>query len=398
MPPIKKPQSGAPRSTPSSVSAPRPDTQPFKETLLAQPPKPLHKRPSDLPPTKPTLPSTPSTEPPIPKKPSRFTLLRLSISRFSASFFRQIHQQYARLPQPIRHTVSFLYLLGIVITLLAPPAIVFRNHFYDIIRVTGPSMSPYLNTDFEDGTTGVHDITKSTDRILLKLYRPRSDLRRGMVVAFRTPHDPEKWAIKRIVALQGDRVFPLAHYPGLNALEERGLIIPFGHMWVEGDVSDSNKKDASLDSNTYGPISTGLVIGKATHVIASLFSRWARIDYTHFKLPGRVQTDAVTLQDPDEEYQSKEFEEMFQNGKAAEVLEALRMGLQKKGRVDKEKVDPELLVLFDVIRTQAERQVSKGDNQASEVAASLLAVVDDLLGGEERSPTRGAQRGEMAAK
>jgi mitochondrial inner membrane protease subunit 2 len=259
-------------------------------------------------------------------------------------------------------------------------------------------MSPYLNTDFEDGTTGVHDITRSSDRILLKLYRPRSDLRRGMVVAFRTPHDPEKWAIKRIVALQGDRVFPLAHFPGLNALEERGLIIPFGHMWVEGDVSDSNKKDASLDSNTYGPISTGLVIGKATHVIASLFSLWTRIDYTHFKLPARVQTNAVTLRDPDEEYQSKEFEEMFQNGKAAEILEALRMGLQEKGRVDKDKANPELLVLFDVIRTQAERQISNGDSHASGVAASLLAVVDDLLGDEERIPTSGSLRRQKAAK
>jgi mitochondrial inner membrane protease subunit 2 len=281
-------------------------------------------------------------------------------------------------------------MLGIVFALVAPPAMVFRNHFYDIIRVTGPSMSPYLNTDFEDGTTGVHDITRSTDRILLKLYRPRSELRRGMVVAFRTPHDPEKWAIKRIVGLQGDRVFPLAHYPGLDTLDGKGLIVPFGHMWVEGDVSDSNKKDASLDSNIYGPVSTGLVIGKATHVITSLFSRWMRIDYSHFKLPGRVQTDAVTLRDPDEEYQSKEFEEMFRSGKAVEILEALRRGLQETGRVERYKENPELLALFDVIRTQAKRQVSMGDSHASEVAASLLAAVDDMLGDQGQAPRRGA--------
>jgi Signal peptidase, peptidase S26 len=240
-------------------------------------------------------------------------------------------------------------------------------------------MSPYLNTYFEDGATDVHDITKSTDRILLNLYRPCKDLQRGMVVAFRTPHEPEKWAIKRIVALQGDRVFPLAHYPGFEALNGKGLIVPFGHMWVEGDVHDSNKKEASLDSNIYGPVSTGLVTGKATHVITSFFSRWIAVDFRHFKLPERVQTDAVILRDLDQEHQSREIGEMFQNGKAAEFLEVLKRKLRDEGSVEKCRQVPDLLDMFQLIRTEAEHQLLKGDRQTSELATNLLAMIDNVL-------------------
>jgi mitochondrial inner membrane protease subunit 2 len=283
-------------------------------------------------------------------------------------------------------------LLGIVLALILPPTMVFRNHFYDIIRVTGPSMSPYLNTDFEDGSgaaTDVHDITKSTDRILLNLYEPRKNLRRGMVVAFRTPHDPEKWAIKRVVALQGDRVFPLVHYPGFEALEGRGLVIPFGHMWVEGDVSDSNKKDASMDSNIYGPISTGLVMGKATHVITSFFSKWISIDSTHFKLPARVQTDAFALSNPDQEYQAQKLAETFHNGQAAEILKALKKRLQDQRTVERCRNDPDMVQMLHVIGDGAYIQREKAENDAltSELASSLLATVIQLLGEKKRAPS-----------
>ncbi len=38
-------------------------------------------------------------------------------------------------------------------------------------------------------------------------------------------------------------------------------------MWVEGDALDPEK---SLDSNTYGPISTRLVTGRITHMLLPL--------------------------------------------------------------------------------------------------------------------------------
>lgn len=306
-------------------------------------------------------------------------LLRDSIAQSSATFASQVRKQYLRLPQPVRYTTNFIYLLSIVVALILPPAIIFRNHFFDIIKVTGPSMSPYLNTHFEDGGADLRDITRSTDRILLDLGSPRKNLRRGMIVAFRTPHDPEKWAIKRIVALQGDRVFPLPHYPDYEKLRGKGLIVPFGHMWLEGDISDANKKDSSMDSNVYGPVSTGLLVGQATHVITSFFSRWTAIDFEHFKLPERVQIDAVTLRNPDEEYQSKEFEAMFQNGKAAEVLEALKRVTHEDGSIEKCRENPDMMDMFRTLRAEVNRQLSVHDSETKQLATSLKAVVDEIL-------------------
>lgn len=311
-----------------------------------------------------------------------FALLRLSIAQISKSFLYRLRNQYRRLPGPFRRTISFVYHLGVLLALVVPPGIILRNHFYDIIRVTGPSMSPYLNPDFEDGATGARDISKSTDKILLKLYRPHEDLRRGMVVAFRKPHDPEEWAIKRIVAMEGDRVFPLPHYPGVERLDGRGLIVPFGHIWVEGDVCDSNKKGMSMDSNIYGPVSVGLVVGKATHVIPSLFSRWRTLSFAHFKLPERVQPNAVILQDPDQEHRSQEVEEMFHNGKAAEFLQFLRIKSQEEGVMEKYRQNPDLVNMFHVVRTEAQRQLSRRDSATTKLAMSLLETVDEILGEE----------------
>ncbi|NJR31468.1 hypothetical protein HC762_01740 [bacterium] len=303
----------------------------------------------------------------------------MSLSYSRATLLHRLRKQYARLPHPVRHTVNFAYLLSIALALIIPPVLVFRNHFYDIVRVTGPSMSPYLNTDFEDGSADVHDITKSTDRILLDLYRPRDNLERGMVIAFRTPHDPERWAVKRILALQGDRVFPLAHYPDFCALQGKGLVIPYGHMWLEGDVSDSNKKDSSLDSNVYGPVSTGLVVGKATYVITSLFSRWIAVDFKHFKLPARIQKDALKLEDPDQEYQSREFEKMFRNGKAAEILALLKGRLKEEGRLEEYQKNSELVLMLRSLRAQANVQLMERDGKTHALAMDFKTLIDDIL-------------------
>jgi inner membrane protease subunit 2 len=74
----------------------------------------------------------------------------------------------------------------------------------------------------------------------------------------RSPNHPNVLAVKRIIAIEGDRVFSRAPYPAPIA------DIPAGHVWVEGDNRDGNK---SLDSNHYGPIPTNLIQGKVTHVL-----------------------------------------------------------------------------------------------------------------------------------
>jgi len=69
---------------------------------------------------------------------------------------------------------------------------------------------------------------------------------------------PDKLAIKRVIALEGDRVYTRSPYPFPIAE------VPEGHVWVEGDGGGGRK---SLDSNTYGPISKSLITGRITHVL-----------------------------------------------------------------------------------------------------------------------------------
>ncbi|KAI0347369.1 LexA/Signal peptidase [Trametopsis cervina] len=70
---------------------------------------------------------------------------------------------------------------------------------------------------------------------------------RGDIVALRAPSD-SKLIVKRIIALPGDTVKTLPPYPDFE------VVIPEGHMWVEGD-----EPFKSEDSNTFGPVPLALV-------------------------------------------------------------------------------------------------------------------------------------------
>lgn len=117
-------------------------------------------------------------------------------------------------------------------------------------------------------------------------------LQRGDVVTFWKPHKPEEMGIKRVVALEGDIVFPVRGYAvarkeraegegrlrdqmdGLGEEGEEGegrVVVPYGHVWLEGD-----NWRKSLDSNDFGPISKSLIMGRAIWVWRSWF-RFERI-------------------------------------------------------------------------------------------------------------------------
>lgn len=81
-----------------------------------------------------------------------------------------------------------------------------------------------------------------------------------MVIVFYTPSNPERRAVKRIVALEGDRVQTRADYP------VKWVDVPVGHVWVEGDNVERDG-ERSRDSNYYGPVSKGLVVGKVVGVV-----------------------------------------------------------------------------------------------------------------------------------
>jgi inner membrane protease subunit 2 len=77
-------------------------------------------------------------------------------------------------------------------------------------------------------------------------------------VIARSPLNPEKIAVKRIIGLEGDVIQTRRPYPSAY------IRVPPGHIWVEGDAEDER---LTMDSNTYGPISIRLVTGRITHIL-----------------------------------------------------------------------------------------------------------------------------------
>jgi len=164
-------------------------------------------------------------------------------------------------------TLTLLYLT-------TPPLYICRNHF-SVYRITGDSMSPSLSPDFHN--TGKKDWMLFQKNLRLADEQGygvdtvlKSQLKRGMVVMFWTPHSPDRIAVKRVVALEGDVVVPLAHKKIKGGQRRVGdgagvggdVTVPFGHVWVEGDNSD-----VTLDSNDYGPISKSLITGVAKRIV-----------------------------------------------------------------------------------------------------------------------------------
>ena len=100
------------------------------------------------------------------------------------------------------------------------------------------------------------------DWVWVNCIRGRNlDISRGDLLIYISPKDPEEFLIKRVIAMENDFV----HTDG-RWTEETGnpavIRIPRGHVWVQGDNLDN-----TVDSNKYGPVSLGLVIGVATHII-----------------------------------------------------------------------------------------------------------------------------------
>lgn len=54
-------------------------------------------------------------------------------------------------------------------------------------------------------------------------------------------------------------------------------IVPFNHVWLEGDAEDPRR---SLDSNTYGPVSISLITGRVIGVLGPR-TRW--LDWTQWE-------------------------------------------------------------------------------------------------------------------
>ena len=126
-------------------------------------------------------------------------------------------------------------------------------------------------------------------------------LKRGMIVAFWAPHNPNQMSIKRVIAFEGDTIKP-SRWPhavkdgdkdeesrsrerrrrparghvNQEALMEKAeararryerappvpVVVPFGHVWVEGDNTEDTR-----DSNDFGPLSKSMIVGVADRVV-----------------------------------------------------------------------------------------------------------------------------------
>ncbi|KAF1976698.1 LexA/Signal peptidase [Bimuria novae-zelandiae CBS 107.79] len=127
-----------------------------------------------------------------------------------------------------------------------------------------PTLSPLAHT------------TPYNDKILIQRGAyARSDICRGDIITFWKPHRRGEISIKRVIGVEGDTVYP---HRGYACDEEKGkVVVPRGHVWVEGD-----NWRRSYDSCDFGPVSLGLVDGKA---------RWVWRDWLRLQKVGDERED-----------------------------------------------------------------------------------------------------------
>ena len=116
----------------------------------------------------------------------------------------------------------------------------------DICKVSGRSMLPTLSESENEYV------------LVSKTGYPSRILEAGAVYTYRSPSDPEKCIIKRLIGRDGDTFDEKFTRRGYN---ER-YTVPEGHIWVEGD-----NPPFSEDSRCYGGFPAGMVIGKALGVV-----------------------------------------------------------------------------------------------------------------------------------
>lgn len=75
-------------------------------------------------------------------------------------------------------------------------------------------------------------------------------------------------------------------------------IVPYNHVWVEGDAEDPRK---TLDSNTYGPVSISLLTGR---VVAVLRPRMRWLDWKDWEGAGSADDASLKGRDGSDYRQS----------------------------------------------------------------------------------------------
>ena len=234
-------------------------------------------------------------------------------------------------------------------------------------------MAPLLNVH-----SSPEQPSKSPDRLfvlkaqipepLSSLFRlSKRKLARGQVVVYWTPHNPTGLAVKRVIALPGDRVRPL---PGSPDGEDKPVIIPYNHIWVEGDANDRKK---SVDSNTFGPISQNMVYGFVIGIYTPWLSWpvWPKLEEYDYpaKHSGRVEKDVVKNAKLDPDEAARRTQSPFKSGAAALELAMIRRHRHlMPTRMRNKAMLAEYRSMYELARSEAEKQ----DTSTREVAEGLI--------------------------
>ncbi len=90
----------------------------------------------------------------------------------------------------------------------------------------------------------------------LSVRRDPVTFARGEIITLKSPQDPLQIVCKRIVGLPGDTI--CVDPTGQYAPSSEHIVVPRGHVWVNGD-----NLPYSRDSRRYGPVPMGLIQGRA---------------------------------------------------------------------------------------------------------------------------------------
>lgn len=118
-----------------------------------------------------------------------------------------------------------------------------RTHIFNAASVSGPSMLPTFSL--------------SGDIVLVDCISPcLGKIGRGDIVLVRSPENPRKVITKRLIGIEGDRM-TFAVDPRSIGDDCKTVIVPKGHVWVQGD-----NVYESRDSRTFGAVPYALLQGR----------------------------------------------------------------------------------------------------------------------------------------
>jgi len=153
-----------------------------------------------------------------------------------------------------------LWLRDLLVSAIASVLII--TFLYQPVRVEGTSMLPRL---------------EDRDRLFInKFVYHIFAIKRGDVVVFRYPRDPEKSYIKRVIGLPGDRIWIdrgqvwvngdrlRENYVPLQYRDSRSMaetVVPPETYFMMGD-----HRSISSDSREFGPVERSLIYGKAEFI------------------------------------------------------------------------------------------------------------------------------------